>query len=54
MNLFSFFRSIKGLVGFNKLRELVLDNNSLSDDLELPKLEQLETLTVNKNNVSFQ
>ena len=42
------------MVGFDKLRELVLDNNNLSDDLELPKLKQLETLTVNKNNVSFQ
>ena len=47
-------RSVKGLIGFDNLRELVLDNNNLSDDLELPKLERLETLTVNKNNVSFQ
>lgn len=44
-------KSIKGLVGFESLKELVLDNNNLSDDLELPKLEHLETLTVNKNNI---
>ena len=42
------------MVGFESLKELVLDNNNLSDDLELPKLEHLETLTVNKNNVSFR
>lgn len=49
----SFFRSVKGLVGFTKLKELVLDNNNLSDDVEFPEMISLETLTLNKNNVSF-
>jgi len=44
-------RSVKGLVGFKLLKELVLDNNQLTDDVELPNLESLETLTINKNNL---
>lgn len=48
-----FVRSVKGLVGFDKLVELVLDNNNLGDDIDFPAMEKLETLTVNKNNVSF-
>jgi len=51
--LFYNYRSLKGLVGFDKLKELVLDNNNLSDDVEFPKLDSLETLTINKNSVSF-
>ncbi|XP_065651674.1 leucine-rich melanocyte differentiation-associated protein isoform X8 [Hydra vulgaris] len=44
-------QSLKGLVGFTELKELILDNNELTDDLELPQLEQLETFTVNKNKI---
>lgn len=46
-------RSVKGLVGFTKIKELVLDNNNLTDDVEFPEMDSVETLTVNKNNVSF-
>ena len=57
INIFPIFllicRSLKGLLGFDKLQELVLDNNNLSDDVEFPKMESLETLTINKNSVSF-
>lgn len=49
---FNNLRSIKGLKGFKKLKELVLDNNNLSDDLIFPTLERLETLTMNKNNIN--
>ncbi|XP_057308704.1 leucine-rich melanocyte differentiation-associated protein-like isoform X2 [Hydractinia symbiolongicarpus] len=44
-------RSVKGLVGFAELLELVLDNNQLSDDVEFPQVNTLETLTINKNNI---
>ncbi|XP_066930961.1 leucine-rich melanocyte differentiation-associated protein-like [Clytia hemisphaerica] len=44
-------KSAKGLVGFDVLKELVLDNNCLTDDVQFPKLESLETLTANKNNI---
>lgn len=53
-NVISFvFRSIKGLAGFEHVKEVVLDNNQISDDVELPQLDNVETLTLNKNNVSF-
>lgn len=48
---FNNLRSVKGLMGFHKLKELVLDNNNLSDDVEFPELETLETLTINKNKI---
>lgn len=44
-------RTIKGLVGFTQLTELILDNNQLTDDLRFGKNESLETLTLNKNNI---
>lgn len=44
--------NLKGLEGFTELRELVLDNNQLSDSLVLPYLPDLHTLSLNKNRVS--
>ncbi|XP_065677715.1 leucine-rich melanocyte differentiation-associated protein isoform X3 [Hydra vulgaris] len=44
-------QSLKGLVGFTELKELILDNNELTDDLELPQLKHLETFTINKNKI---
>ena len=46
-------RSIKGLVGFKILEELLLDNNHLKDEIELPEMPTLRTLTINKNEISF-
>ncbi|XP_019866304.1 leucine-rich melanocyte differentiation-associated protein isoform X2 [Aethina tumida] len=43
--------SLKGLEGFPLLRDLVLDNNQLSDSLVLPYLPYLHTLSLNKNNI---
>jgi len=44
-------RSLKGLTGFNGITELILDNNALTDDVEFPLMENLTTLTINKNNI---
>ncbi|KAJ8946628.1 hypothetical protein NQ318_007233 [Aromia moschata] len=43
--------ALNGLEGFPKLRELVLDNNLLSDSLVLPYMPDLHTLSLNKNNI---
>ncbi|XP_073935326.1 leucine-rich melanocyte differentiation-associated protein isoform X3 [Castor canadensis] len=45
-------RSLEGLSAFRSLEELILDNNLLGDDLVLPGLPQLHTLTLNKNQIS--
>ncbi|XP_063094780.1 leucine-rich melanocyte differentiation-associated protein isoform X3 [Cavia porcellus] len=45
-------RSLEGLSAFGSLEELILDNNLLGDDLTLPGLPQLHTLTLNKNQIS--
>lgn len=39
---------------FTELEELVVDNNLLGNDLRLPRLPNLHTLTLNKNQISFQ
>ncbi len=52
-DIFHSFRSVKGLVGFNVLEDLLLDNNQLKDDIEFPSMPSLKTLTINKNKVSF-
>lgn len=44
--------NLKGLDGFTELRELVLDNNQLTDSLIIPYLPHLHTLSLNKNRVS--
>lgn len=43
--------SVRGLEGFPLLKELILDNNQLSDSMVLPSLPHLHTLSLNKNNV---
>ncbi|NXY06087.1 LRMDA protein, partial [Pteruthius melanotis] len=47
-------RSLEGLKTFTYLEELILDNNLLGNDLLLPRLPHLHTLTLNKNQISFQ
>lgn len=44
--------TIKGLEGFVHLKELILDNNQLNDNLIIPYLPDVCTLSLNKNNVS--
>ncbi|CAB1439809.1 unnamed protein product [Pleuronectes platessa] len=46
--------SLAGLKVFTELEELVVDNNLLGNDLRLPGLPSLHTLTLNKNHISFQ
>ncbi|XP_066047573.1 leucine-rich melanocyte differentiation-associated protein isoform X3 [Chamaea fasciata] len=45
-------RSLEGLETFSYLEELILDNNLLGNDLLLPRLPHLHTLTLNKNQIS--
>ncbi|XP_010182457.1 PREDICTED: leucine-rich repeat-containing protein C10orf11 homolog, partial [Mesitornis unicolor] len=45
-------RSLEGLKTFSYLEELILDNNLLGNDLLLPKLPHLHTLTLNKNQIT--
>ncbi|NXE22336.1 LRMDA protein, partial [Ardeotis kori] len=47
-------RSLEGLKTFSYLEVLILDNNLLGNDLLLPRLPHLHTLTLNKNQISFQ
>ncbi|XP_061019007.1 leucine-rich melanocyte differentiation-associated protein isoform X2 [Dama dama] len=49
---FNLLRSLEGLSAFGSLEELILDNNLLGDDLVLPGLPRLHTLTLNKNQIS--
>uniref|UniRef100_A0A8C7QGL5 Leucine-rich melanocyte differentiation-associated protein n=1 Tax=Oncorhynchus mykiss TaxID=8022 RepID=A0A8C7QGL5_ONCMY len=51
---FNQLRSLAGLKAFTGLEELVVDNNLLGNDLQLPRLPTLHTLTLNKNQISFQ
>ncbi|KAK6487498.1 leucine-rich melanocyte differentiation-associated protein-like [Huso huso] len=46
--------SLEGLKAFSCLEELIVDNNLLGNDLLLPRLPHLHTLTLNKNQISFQ
>ncbi|CAD7675667.1 unnamed protein product [Nyctereutes procyonoides] len=46
-------RSLEGLSAFGSLEELILDNNLLGNDLVLPGLPRLHTLTLNKNQISL-
>ncbi|XP_024916700.1 leucine-rich melanocyte differentiation-associated protein, partial [Cynoglossus semilaevis] len=45
-------RSVSGLRTFTQLEELVLDNNLLGNELRLPELPNLHTLTLNKNQLT--
>ncbi|XP_056291739.1 leucine-rich melanocyte differentiation-associated protein [Pseudoliparis swirei] len=49
---FNLLRSLAGLKMFTVLEELVVDNNLLGNDLLLPRLPKLHTLTVNKNQLT--
>ncbi|KAG5871373.1 hypothetical protein JTB14_028905 [Gonioctena quinquepunctata] len=44
--------TLRGLEGFTELKELILDNNQLTDSLVLPYLPQLYTLSLNKNKIN--
>ncbi|XP_048060249.1 leucine-rich melanocyte differentiation-associated protein isoform X3 [Megalobrama amblycephala] len=46
---FNLLRSLTGLKAFSQLEELIVDNNLLGNDLRLPRLPRLHTLTLNKN-----
>ncbi|XP_029963343.1 leucine-rich melanocyte differentiation-associated protein [Salarias fasciatus] len=49
---FNELRSLAGLKMFTELEELVVDNNLLGNDLQLPRLRNLHTLTLNKNQLT--
>lgn len=49
---FNLLRSLEGLEEFVCLEELILDNNLLRSDLQLPRLPYLHTLTINKNQIT--
>ncbi|XP_054654035.1 leucine-rich melanocyte differentiation-associated protein isoform X2 [Dunckerocampus dactyliophorus] len=49
---FNQLRSLAGLTMFTELEELVVDNNLLGNDLRLPGLPNLHTLTLNKNKLT--
>ncbi|XP_050295913.1 leucine-rich melanocyte differentiation-associated protein-like isoform X2 [Anthonomus grandis grandis] len=44
--------TLRGLEHYTGLKELVLDNNQLGDNLVLPHLENLHTMSMNKNKIS--
>ncbi|XP_049781965.1 leucine-rich melanocyte differentiation-associated protein-like [Schistocerca cancellata] len=48
---FNQLSTLQGLEQFTLLKELVLDNNNLTDTLCLPRLQHLHTLSLNKNNI---
>jgi hypothetical protein len=48
-----FFSDLEGIQGFTELRELILDGNEFDDEIIFPVLNYLNTLTMNKNKVSF-
>ncbi|KAM5240296.1 leucine-rich melanocyte differentiation-associated protein isoform 3-T3 [Hipposideros larvatus] len=50
---FNLLRSLEGLSAFGSLEELILDNNLLGNDLVLPGLPRLHTLSLNKNQISL-
>ncbi|XP_062926233.1 leucine-rich melanocyte differentiation-associated protein isoform X1 [Mobula hypostoma] len=49
---FNLLRSLEGLEEFVCLEELILDNNLLRSDLQLPRLPHLHTLMINKNQIT--
>ncbi|XP_048762855.2 leucine-rich melanocyte differentiation-associated protein-like [Ostrea edulis] len=49
---FNCLRSLEGLEKFTQLEELVLDNNDLDDGIKFPKLQNLHTVTLNKNKIT--
>lgn len=49
---FNCLTTLQGVEKFSNLEELVLDNNSLSDNIFVPQLPNLQILSLNKNNIS--
>lgn len=49
---FNRLKSLTGLKVFSQLEELIVDNNLLGNDLRLPRLPRLHTLTLNKNQLT--
>ncbi|XP_030604168.1 leucine-rich melanocyte differentiation-associated protein [Archocentrus centrarchus] len=49
---FNRLRSLAALKMFAELEELIVDNNLLGNDLQLPRLPNLHTLTLNKNQLT--
>ena len=47
-----YHRDVRQLRDFDRLHTLILDNNRLTSHVKFPKLPQLRTLWVNKNNIS--
>ena len=47
------FRSLDGLDKFPFLEELILDNNFVDDNVVIPSINTLNTLSLNKNKVSI-
>lgn len=45
--------SIKGVESFAMLKELIVDNNALTENIVLPHIPSLTTFSVNKNKVEF-
>ncbi|XP_056643294.1 leucine-rich melanocyte differentiation-associated protein-like [Diorhabda sublineata] len=43
--------SIRGIEEFRNLKELILDNNQLTDQIVIPYLPELHTLSLNKNKI---
>nr|CAD7440730.1 unnamed protein product [Timema bartmani] len=48
---FNCLTSLDGVGKFFNLEELVLDNNNLGDNIVIPSLPRLHTLSLNKNNI---
>ncbi|XP_059056670.1 leucine-rich melanocyte differentiation-associated protein-like [Achroia grisella] len=44
--------TLKGLEQFNRLEELILDNNKLGDNITFPHLPYLRTLSLNNNQIT--
>ncbi|KAK7508037.1 hypothetical protein BaRGS_00001002 [Batillaria attramentaria] len=49
---FNRLRNVSGLDRFTKLRDLILDNNELGDDVVFPQIRTLSTLFLNKNRIT--
>lgn len=49
---FNRLRNVNGLEKFVQLRDLILDNNELADDVTFPHINTLDTLFLNKNRIT--
>ncbi|EEB20363.1 U2 small nuclear ribonucleoprotein A, putative [Pediculus humanus corporis] len=48
---FNSLTTLQGIEFFFHLKELILDNNVLSDNIIIPKMQHLQTLSINKNKI---